>query len=63
MKFWKENMKVRIKKDADGAWTVETKKWYEFEWRYQKCMLGDDAEKRALEYARLLLNPVIIEIA
>jgi hypothetical protein len=55
-------MRVRIKKDADGAWTVESKKWYELEWHYQKCMLGDNAEKRALEYARLLLNPVIIEI-
>ena len=38
-------MRVRIKKDADGAWSVETK-----------------AEKRALEYARILLNPVIIEV-
>ena len=55
-------MRVRIKKDADGTWTVESKKWYELEWRYQKCMSGDNAEKRALEYARLLLNPVIIEV-
>jgi hypothetical protein len=55
-------MRVRIRKDADGAWTVESKKWYEFDWTYRKCMLGDNAEKRALEYARILLNPVIIEI-
>jgi hypothetical protein len=55
-------MRVRIKKDADGAWTVESKKWYELDWNYRKCVLGDNAEKRALEYARLLLNPVIIEV-
>ena len=55
-------MRVRIRKDADGAWSVETKIWYEIDWTYRKCMLGDNAEKRALEYARLLLNPVIIEI-
>ena len=55
-------MRVRIRKDVDGAWSVETKKWYEFYWRYEKCMLGDNAEKRALEYARLMLNPLIIEL-
>jgi hypothetical protein len=55
-------MRVRIRKDVDGMWIVESKKWYEFEWRCQKCTLGDNAEKRALEYARLLLNPVIIEV-
>ena len=55
-------MRGRIRTDADGAWSVETKKWYEFYWRYEKCMLGDNAEKRALEYARLMLNPLIIEL-
>lgn len=55
-------MKVRIKKCADDLWCVETKKWYNFGWQYQTCMLGDNSEKRALEYARNLLNPVIIEL-
>ena len=55
-------MRVRIRKDVDGMWIVESKKWYEFGWNYRKYMLGDNAEKRALEYARILLNPVIIEI-
>jgi hypothetical protein len=55
-------MRVRIRKDIDGMWIVESKKWYEFEWHCQKCTLGDTAEKRALEYARLLLNPMTIEI-
>jgi hypothetical protein len=55
-------MRVRIIKDAYVEWSFETKKWYEFDWTYRKCMLGDNAEKRALEYARILLNPVIIEI-
>ena len=55
-------MRVRIRKDVDGMWIVETKKWCEFVWRCEKCTTGDTAEKRALEYARLLLNPVIIEI-
>ena len=55
-------MKVRIKKCADDLWCVETKKWYNFGWQYRTCMLGDNSEKRALEYARNLLNPLIIEI-
>ena len=55
-------MRVRIKKEAYDAWSVESKKWYQLSWRYEKCMLGDNAEKRALEYARNLLNPVIIEL-
>jgi hypothetical protein len=55
-------MRVRIRQDVDGMWIVESKKWYEFEWHCHKCVLGDNAEKRALEYARLLLNPVIIEV-
>ena len=55
-------MRVRIKKEAYDAWSVESKRWYQLSWQYEKCMLGDNAEKRALEYARNLLSPVIIEL-
>lgn len=55
-------MRVRIKKCADDLWVVESKKWYDISWQYEKCVVNDNAEKLALEYARNLLDPVIIEL-
>jgi hypothetical protein len=55
-------MRVRIKKCADDLWVVESKKWYDISWKYEKAVFNDNAEKLALEYARNLLDPVIIEL-
>jgi hypothetical protein len=54
-------MRVRIRKNANDDWFVEQKKWWS-KWKYVESFYGDTAEKRAIEYARKLLNPVIIEI-
>jgi hypothetical protein len=57
-------MRVRIKRDweYEQAWFVESYHWYKFKWVKEKYLIGDDAEKRALKYARDMLDPVIIEI-
>ena len=57
-------MRVRIKRhwEYEDGWLVQSYHWYNLQWITQKYVLGDDAEKRALKYARDLLDPVIIEI-
>jgi hypothetical protein len=55
-------MRVRIRKDIDDGWVVESKYWYNFHWVVEKYTIGDDAEKRALRYAQNLINPTIIEL-
>ena len=58
------SMRVRIKRhwEYEDGWLVESYHWYNFKWVTEKYVIGDDAEKRALKYARDMLDPVIIEI-
>jgi mannitol-1-phosphate/altronate dehydrogenase len=58
-------MKVRIVHKPDGYWVVEKKFlfwWIEVEKFYQWVVEGNAAERSALKYAQLLINPTIIEV-
>lgn len=55
-------MRVRIRLHSNEAWVVESKRWYQFKWKYENCFLGNDAYERAHFCARLLKNPEIEEI-
>jgi len=59
-------MKVRIKRDPRGIWYVEKKEWFDFSWIYVESFHYDTstftAKEKALEYAKKLLNPEIIEV-
>ena len=57
-------MKVRLRRDADGDWKVESKSWFDFlcGWKYETCCAGTDAYDRAYAYAMALKYPVIEEI-
>lgn len=55
-------MRIRIRMSPDKDWVVETKRWYNFGWRYEKMFFGDDAYERALFYARALQHPTFEEI-
>lgn len=56
-------MRVRIKKDYmyTDVWDVQVKYWWST-WITNRYFSGDGAESRALEAARGLLNPTIIEV-
>jgi hypothetical protein len=55
-------MKVRVIFDPRGCWCVEKKEWFNFSWVYVESFYYDTAKERALEYAKKLLNPEIIEV-
>lgn len=58
-------MKVRIVHRPDNHWAVEKKVlfwWVEVEKFYQWTPEGNGAERTALKYAQLLINPTIIEV-
>lgn len=58
-------MKVRVVSTPDGHWVVEKKVflfWNFVEKFYQWTPDGDSAERAALKYAQLLINPKIIEV-
>lgn len=58
-------MRVRIVHLPDNHWVVEKKFlfwWQEVARFYQWTCGGNGAEKAALEYAQLLINPTIIEV-
>jgi hypothetical protein len=55
-------MKVRVKNDARGFWCVEKKEWFDFSWVYVESFHFDNSKERALEYAKKLINPEIIEV-
>lgn len=57
-------MRVRIRLHPLGKeyWFVETKRWYEFDWQYENLFAGDEAYKRAKDYAVLLKHPQIKDI-
>lgn len=55
-------MRVRIRRDPKDIWLVEEKQWWDFSWRYVESFYGDNSEKRAIEFSRKLIDPVIIEI-
>jgi hypothetical protein len=55
-------MKVRVKNDARGYWCVEKKEWHDFSWVYVESFHYDNAKERALEYAKKLISPEIIEV-
>jgi hypothetical protein len=56
-------MRVRIRKHPIGYWVVESKVFWDYYWYYEQSFHGDDMEKRALQYAQDLINPMIIEVA
>jgi len=54
-------MKVRIVKHSHySKWTVETKHWWQFSWRYFMEFCGNDAFDAAKNTAKALINPEII---
>jgi hypothetical protein len=56
-------MRVRIRLLPLGAtWAVEVKESWFLKWREAERFHGDKAEQLALEYAKRLKNPLIIEI-
>lgn len=55
-------MRVRISLHPKEYWVVETKRWYEFDWQYENLFVGDEAYKRAKDYAVLLKHPQVEEI-
>jgi hypothetical protein len=57
-------MRVRLRRDADGDWRVESKSWFDFlcGWKYETYCAGTDAYDRAYSYAMALKYPVIEEI-
>ena len=57
-----EDMRVRIRFDADEYWVVESKPWYNFFWKIEKSFMGDNAYERANFYARALKHPHTEEI-
>jgi hypothetical protein len=46
----------------DKDWVVESKCWYNFQWRHERFFFDDDAYERALFYARALQHPTLEEI-
>ena len=58
-------MRVRLRRDGDGYWLVESKSWLWgiFGWKCEKYCAGtEDAYDRAYSYAMALKYPVIEEI-
>lgn len=58
-------MRVRIVNIPDGHWVVEKKVlfwWTEVARFYQWVPEGNSAERSALKYAKLLINPTIVEV-
>jgi hypothetical protein len=55
-------MRIRIRMTPDKDWVVESKRWYNFGWRFERFFMGDDAYNRALFYARALQHPTFEEI-
>lgn len=60
-------MRVRIRFEVDGyKWVVESKRWYNFGWKYEKGYFPFEPTKtnrqQATEYAINLLNTQIEEI-
>ena len=58
-------MKVRIRKRPTTtyeAWYVEVRKWYYLDWMMVESFIGDDAEKKAMQYAKEYANPTIREV-
>ena len=58
-------MRVRVIHKPDGHWAVQQKFlfwWFEVEKFYQWKPEDNSAERLALKYAQLLINPTIIEV-
>ena len=55
-------MRVRLHLTPHEDWLVESKRWYNFTWKYEALFSGDDAYKRAHRYAVLLKHATIEEI-
>ena len=54
-------MRVRVRFHPRQYWVVETKSWL-YGWEYKELFMGDDAYKRAKDYAQALKHPQIEEI-
>jgi len=58
-------MKVRIRKRPTTSyvsWYVEVRKWYYLDWMVVEQFSGDDAEEKAMQYAKEYANPQIREV-
>ena len=56
-------MRVRIRlSPLGGTWYVECKSASYLDWREVERFSGDNAERLALEYARRLKYPTIVEV-
>jgi len=55
-------MRVRLRFHPDKYWVVESKQWYNFNWKYQALFSGGDAYERAHFYARALKHSHLEEI-
>ena len=60
-------MRVRIIKQPergsnDVTWEVQSRKWWQFNWHREYSFYGEDSKQPALQYARQLLGPEIIEV-
>ncbi len=57
-------MRVRLRKDGDGAWWVESKSWFDFLWGWEHviCCEGAAAYDQAYCHAMALKHPIIEEI-
>lgn len=56
-------MRVRIKQNPiyPDSWRIETKNWWST-WTMVEFFSGNDSQQRALETAKRLMNPNIIEV-
>ena len=58
-------MKIRVKEEVDGSWTVQTKKWNQFDWEYKRnfnSYAGLSGYELAKAYAEKMKNLRIEEI-
>jgi hypothetical protein len=55
-------MRVRLRLDPNQRWYVEFKSWFYFEWHCHESFGGDNAYKRAKDYALKLKHQQIEEI-
>ena len=55
-------MRIRIKEEANGRWIVESKKWWQFTWRWEETFYDQFAYEKAKAYAERMKNLRIEEI-
>jgi hypothetical protein len=57
-------MRVRLRQGPDKDWIVESKRWYNIFWQYERGFYEsvDSAYERAVKYAHLLKHAKIEEV-